>query len=132
MSDPASPRAKIVSHRPGGTEATDKGPQKNFWRFMPCNPLISLDSDERIQGNPIADKRGFRGEQPTRQENPNASLASCAALPRSQRPKRAGGQNLGEPCLGPNAGAGLPDSGQTLSDRPRRPTFGLFGQRAPR
>ena len=46
MSDPAFPRAKIMSHRPGGTEATDQEPQKNFWSFMPYNLLISLVSDE--------------------------------------------------------------------------------------
>jgi hypothetical protein len=29
-----------------------EGDGKKFLRFFPCNPLISLDSDERIQGNP--------------------------------------------------------------------------------
>jgi hypothetical protein len=29
-----------------------KDAEKIFARFMPRNPLISLDSDERIQGNP--------------------------------------------------------------------------------
>jgi hypothetical protein len=62
MSDPAFPRAKIVSHTPGGVETTGKGRQKNFWPFLPRNPLISLDSDERFQGNPMAEKRGFRSE----------------------------------------------------------------------
>jgi hypothetical protein len=28
--------------------------------FMPHNPLISLDSDERIQGNPRKTNSGFR------------------------------------------------------------------------
>jgi hypothetical protein len=71
MSDPAPPHAKIVSRRPVGAAATDKRLKKNFWSFFPCNSLISLDSDERIQGNPIADKRGFRGEKVARQDNPN-------------------------------------------------------------
>jgi hypothetical protein len=38
--------------------------------------LKSLDSDERIQGNPRqsnANQRGGRSETPTRQENPNGS-----------------------------------------------------------
>jgi hypothetical protein len=38
------------------------------------NPLKSLDSDERIQGNPSfsnASKLSFRSEKATRQENPN-------------------------------------------------------------
>jgi hypothetical protein len=30
----------------------EKTAKKNFPRFIPPNPLISLDSDERIQGNP--------------------------------------------------------------------------------
>jgi hypothetical protein len=29
--------------------------------FVPRNPLISLDSDERIQGNPRKTNSGFRG-----------------------------------------------------------------------
>src|ERR1700683_1394861 len=32
--------------------ATEEAPRKPFARFVPGNPLISLDSDERIQGNP--------------------------------------------------------------------------------
>jgi hypothetical protein len=30
----------------------DKRLTKNLGSFLPCNPLISLDPDERIQGNP--------------------------------------------------------------------------------
>jgi hypothetical protein len=32
--------------------------RRNFSRFMLRNPLKSLDSDERIQGNPAAAKEG--------------------------------------------------------------------------
>jgi hypothetical protein len=32
--------------------AAEEAPRKPFARSMPGNPLISLDSDERIQGNP--------------------------------------------------------------------------------
>jgi hypothetical protein len=71
MSDPACPRGKSVSAVEGPPPPLGKRVTKNFWRFMPHKPLISLVSDERIQGNPIADKRGFRGEQAKRQENPN-------------------------------------------------------------
>jgi hypothetical protein len=52
----------------------EKTAKKNFSRFIPRNPLISLDSDERIQGNPRKSNpqnRGFRGETARSQENPN-------------------------------------------------------------
>src|ERR1700733_5578482 len=53
---------------PGETRA------KNFSRFYPCNPLISLDSDERIQGNPRksnAQNLGFRAETLRGKKTPN-------------------------------------------------------------
>jgi hypothetical protein len=72
-----------VSHRPGGTEATDQEPQKNFWSFMPYNLLISLVSDERIQGNPIADNgvfaaNGRRAKKiQTYRLEPNRTVPNC-------------------------------------------------------
>jgi hypothetical protein len=57
------------------TEAT----RKILAPFFPRNPLISLDSDERIQGNPRksnSHKLGFRGEMATIQENPKACQPS--------------------------------------------------------
>jgi hypothetical protein len=56
--------------------ATGKGGRKIFRTKTPHNPLKSLDSDERIQGNPRkskAQKRGLQTETPKRQENPNLS-----------------------------------------------------------
>jgi hypothetical protein len=38
--------------RSGGADAMDKRLTKNLWSVYATNPLISLDSDERIQGNP--------------------------------------------------------------------------------
>jgi hypothetical protein len=35
---------------------------ENFPRKIPRNPLISFDSDERIQGNPTLINRGFCAE----------------------------------------------------------------------
>src|ERR1700733_12285933 len=45
--------------------------EKKFQGFMPSNPLISLDSDERIQGNPTFATRGLRSQKATEQENQN-------------------------------------------------------------
>jgi ABC-type oligopeptide transport system ATPase subunit len=39
-------------HAPVPASRHGRSAEKNFARFMPGNPLISLDSDERIQGNP--------------------------------------------------------------------------------
>jgi hypothetical protein len=48
---------------------------------MPRNPLISLDSDERIQGNPTLIIWGFRNETARSQENPNGIVAGHVATP---------------------------------------------------
>jgi hypothetical protein len=37
---------------------------KNFPRYIPRNPLISLDPDERIQGNPTPESGVFKAKQP--------------------------------------------------------------------
>jgi hypothetical protein len=44
--EPRAPR-----HHSGAANGTESA-EKKFPRFMPRNPLKSLDSDERIQGNP--------------------------------------------------------------------------------
>jgi hypothetical protein len=41
-----------------------KTTRKNFLARIPCNPLISLDSGEEIQGNPTLISGGFRSERP--------------------------------------------------------------------
>src|ERR1700722_12380511 len=48
-----------------------KRPQKKNYGFISSKPLKSLDSDERIQGNPIAQNQDFRSETARRQEHPN-------------------------------------------------------------
>jgi hypothetical protein len=53
--------------------------------------LKSLDSDERIQGNPRESnthKRGLRGEMATRQENPNRQDERPAIRP-GKEPNRS-------------------------------------------
>src|SRR3984957_21271625 len=52
----------------------DKSGGKKPSRFYPRNPLKSLDSDERIQGNPRnsnPQNRGLRSKTAGAQENPN-------------------------------------------------------------
>jgi hypothetical protein len=52
----------------------DKSARKNLLRRISCNPLINLDSDERIQGNPSFSKPqnlGFSQRNGPFQENPN-------------------------------------------------------------
>ena len=53
MSNPVSTRAR-PARPPSRVEPKQrgKGPRKIFRRFIPRNPLIRLDSDERFQGNP--------------------------------------------------------------------------------
>jgi len=60
----------------GGPQRRTRGESapKNFLRDYPCNPLISLISHERIQGNPRksnAQNLGFRAEFLGGQENPS-------------------------------------------------------------
>jgi hypothetical protein len=64
----------IVGGRSDGSFAPTKGARKNFALKISCNPLISIDSDERIQGNPRKynpQTLGFPSETATFQENPN-------------------------------------------------------------
>jgi hypothetical protein len=56
MNNPAFPPAKIVSPRFRAANATDKRLEKKRSSIMSRNPLKSLDSDERIQGNPRKSK----------------------------------------------------------------------------
>jgi hypothetical protein len=51
MSNPAFQHAKTLGTDPAAL-APGKGRKKKFSSKIPRNPLISLDSNERIQGNP--------------------------------------------------------------------------------
>ena len=55
--------------------------EKNFLAKIACNPLISLVSDERIQGNPTFISRGFRRETGRGQEKPNGPPGQRCASP---------------------------------------------------
>jgi hypothetical protein len=81
MNDPALPHGSIVESRSGASVSTEKGGEK-FSPLKPRNPLKSLDSHERIQGNPReskAQKRGLRSKTGRIQENPNGSMGRPAA-----------------------------------------------------
>jgi hypothetical protein len=67
-----------ASSRSGGFERKGKSARKNFPRFKPHNPLKSLDSDERIQGNP-------------RQFNPHERWPSERNSHEPRKPKRSTG-----------------------------------------
>jgi hypothetical protein len=56
-----NPRFRMAATSICSVQRREKRKEK-FPRFFPRNPLISLDSDEEIQGNPIAGNWGFRGE----------------------------------------------------------------------
>ena len=61
--------------------------EEKFFNKIPRNPLISPDSDERIQGNPTVKRRGFRNEMAASQENPSADRpdAHQARLPSREK-----------------------------------------------
>jgi hypothetical protein len=48
--------ASTWDFRSGASQRQGEGARKNFPRVKPRNPLKSLDSDERIQGNPRQSK----------------------------------------------------------------------------
>src|SRR5580704_19557888 len=61
MSNPGLPYDHDPPAPPPGLRTSDKTTRKNFPLKILCNLLISLDSDEEIQGNPRKsnpDKRG--------------------------------------------------------------------------
>jgi hypothetical protein len=73
MSDPDLPHGLDPQESPI-LASHARGLMKNFPPKIPRNPLISLDSDERIQGNlgkSNPHKKGFHSEMGSFQENPN-------------------------------------------------------------
>jgi hypothetical protein len=57
-----SPRIRLVGPPFRRLFPDDKSARKNLLLKILCNPLISLDPDERIQGNPTPKTWGFRAE----------------------------------------------------------------------
>jgi hypothetical protein len=73
MSNPSISRPEIVGSAVS-TARNNKGARNNLLLKISRNPLISLDSYERIQGNPRKSnpqKLEFRGQTATFQETPN-------------------------------------------------------------
>src|ERR1700744_3914867 len=88
----------------GPANVRERGPRNIFSASIARNPLISLDSDERIQGNPNKSNpfnRWFRDEGATLQENPNGStgLMSLAGAARSQIDSNRGAAPVLPPIL---------------------------------
>jgi hypothetical protein len=59
--DSAIPHGLTARSVPAALHARGKSTRKNLPSFFPRNPLISLDSDERIQGNPRKSNPHNRG-----------------------------------------------------------------------
>jgi hypothetical protein len=69
-----SPRIRLVGPPFRRLFPDDKSARKNLLLKILCNPLISLDPDERIQRNPRKSNPqnlGFPRRDGTFQENPN-------------------------------------------------------------
>ena len=65
---------------PAALHARGKRTRKNLPSFFPRNPLISLDSDEKIQGNPTLIIGGIRSETARSKENPNGIVSATSRL----------------------------------------------------
>jgi hypothetical protein len=74
MNNRPLPQGKILGCRSHGSGATAKGREKFLSAKIRRNPLISLDPDERIQGNPRNSNPqnwGLCSKTAMVQENPN-------------------------------------------------------------
>src|SRR5277367_1962175 len=80
--------ASTAGFRSGASQRQEKGLRKKFPRFKTRNPLKSLYSDERIQGNPRLISGGLRSETATRQESPNGSTGPMSRPPAEKEPNR--------------------------------------------
>ena len=81
----------IVGFRPGGSKARQKSAEKIFAAKIPRNPLKSLDSDERIQGNPRKSKaqnQGFSQRNGNRPRKPKSTRSASGPLPRQERTRQ--------------------------------------------
>ena len=114
-----------------------KSDTKNFRRFIPRNPLISLDSDERIQGNPRKSNphnRGFserNGPAPRKSKRIDRTDAGGCRGSQALRPKSEARSYLtSEACAprtAPSSGFGLVDQ----ADCPLRPAVPVRQRVAP-
>jgi hypothetical protein len=121
-----------------------KGRDKFSSRRIPRNPLKSLDSHERIQGNPRKSKLCFRavpGKTAMVQENPNRSSkraaraankadapipSNCEALPRDDGPdplRLAQSRYISPSACPAVTGRGLPSSSMATKVKVASVTF---------
>jgi hypothetical protein len=70
MTDPALSHVKIARSRLRASSVGEKPRSKNIPTKIACNPLISHDSDERIQGNPRKSNSHYRGSSPPNGDGP--------------------------------------------------------------
>jgi hypothetical protein len=82
---PCFPQAKIVGRRFEGSDATTKSWRKNSSCFKPRNPLKSLDSGERIQGNPTLTIEVFAIQTARTKKTQTGSIGLNAAGRRRKR-----------------------------------------------
>jgi len=84
MNAPAPPRGAGPRSRPGASQRP--GPREKFCpSIIAHNPLKTLDSDERIQGNPRLIIEGLCSETARRQENPNRGEPAKSRDPSPRR-----------------------------------------------
>ena len=97
-SDEQSCLSAPLDRRPRSGAPRHGSAAKKLTRFIPHNLLISMDSDERIQGNPRkskSEKSGFWPLTGPVQENPNgAILRGLSLLAAILRLRRAAGDDV--------------------------------------
>jgi hypothetical protein len=71
--DSAIPHGLTARSVPAALHARGKSTRKNLPSFFPRNPLISRDSDERIQGNPRKSNPHNRGYSERNSQEPRKS-----------------------------------------------------------
>jgi hypothetical protein len=90
LNDPWSCRMVSTVGAPSGASNARRGFKKNYPRAKPRNPLISLDSDERIQGNPrksnsrqlgFSQRNGRDPRKPKRTTGPASPAAETGPWP---------------------------------------------------
>src|ERR1700722_11930552 len=87
MSNPSLPY-RVERRRQTRRFQTPGRTEKNFLTKIACNPLITLVSHERIQGNPRksnVQKLGFRRETARGQEKPNEATGHSRRRPACSR-----------------------------------------------
>jgi hypothetical protein len=114
----------------------DKSARKNYPLKISCNPLISIDSDERIQGNPRKSNPqnlGFCSQTATFQENPNrVDERRCARCREGAKPdsiQMHSGLTVSERSTGSHCQPERPSSRLNAKISPEKGVHVLFRDR---